>query len=250
VSQALLYVTHFTSDALIARFNQIDVTPDTDKILCIDESNIDCVQSLPCAYHTFSLAELRTKGFHPIRPGCLVPGSNHFPIIDFASRHPEYHYVWAVEYDVHFTGSWSTLMNAVSPDVDFVTTRLRRRSSKPRWRWWRPLRGLPSPCEGRSEELIASFNPIYRLSHQAALYLRSACLSRCRGHHEVTMPTLLHRAGYTIEELGGDGEFTPPARRGRFYGNGGTFRWRPTITWDPASFAVDTLYHPVKELTV
>jgi hypothetical protein len=66
------------------------------------------------------------------------------------------------------------------------------------------------------------------------------------------MPTLLSRAGFELEDIGGNGSFTKPGNINRFYQNTpisdsyapGTFVFRP-VRNAPGSKS-NTLWHPVK----
>jgi hypothetical protein len=62
---------------------------------------------------------------------------------------------------------------AVDIGVDFVATHFRRYADEPNWPWWRMGRQI----DGRlgilaNNRLLASFNPLFRLSHRAACCLK------------------------------------------------------------------------------
>src|ERR1051325_8088813 len=40
----------------------------------------------------------------------VVPGSAHFPLLQFFLDNPNYRYYWQVEYDVRFSGDWRQLV--------------------------------------------------------------------------------------------------------------------------------------------
>jgi len=91
----------------------------------------------------------------------------------------------------------------------------------------------------------------------------AACDARYRsgwnGHCEVIWPTIASLASLRLEDIGGNGSFTPDERRGRYYNNTpsewsqfpGTFVYRPCFAdrnlFGPQCHFTGTLWHPVKE---
>lgn len=181
----------------------------------------------------------------------LVPGNNHFPLLQFYINNPHYQYYWCIEDDVKFSGKWRNFFETFSGiRKDFITCHLRTPSEEPGWYWWSSLAHPYStiPLNDR----IRSFNPIYRISNDALDYIHRALLSHWCGHHEVLLATLLYGAGFKLMDFGGKGKFVPKGFENKFYtsniGNThGTMRWRPAFT----SVGPDKnkLYHPVKEVS-
>jgi hypothetical protein len=186
----------------------------------------------------------------------LVPGNNHFPLLDFYCKNPFYDYYWLIEDDVRFNGHWENLFNFFTTQgnqPDFISSHIRTFGEEPWWHWWNTLYHFHTyiPLYLR----IRSFNPIYRISN-AALDCIHHVLStdKWRGHHEVLLPTMLSLEGLRIADFGGTGQFVPAGLTNRFYidenvaANGvittGTMRYRPLI--DDLQIS-DKLYHPVKE---
>jgi hypothetical protein len=105
-----------------------------------------------------------------------------------------------------------------------------------------------------------AFNPLMRLSRSFALtYAVMMADTRWQGHYEFTIPTAAATSNATLEDLGGDGAFTPRSRRRRNYVNNpsdgrllpGTFTWRPArshyFSEQPEAFPQpNKLYHPIK----
>jgi hypothetical protein len=184
----------------------------------------------------------------------LIPGNNHFPLLDFAVKHPTYDYYWCVEDDVRFSGNWTYFFEAFSHvNADFISSHIRTVKEEPQWHWWHalanPYKFIPF------EKRIRSFNPIYRISKTALTFIYHALQEHWCGHHEVLFPTLLKEKGFEIMDFGGKGQFVPPEFENKFYianspnSRGmltdGTMRWRP-------SFGIvgeekNKLYHPVKD---
>ena len=73
-----------------------------------------------------------------------------------------------VEDDVRFSGDWKVFFNNFSTNhADFLASIIESKKENPNWFWWSYLK---TENENVSEEqLLKSFNPIYRLSHQALL---------------------------------------------------------------------------------
>ena len=247
--QAVLFMSHFVDDTIIERFNSIGTDDSFEKWLLLDTTNLHASSEYPPSEPKrtvrFSVEQIKTAGYQAINPAKVVPGSNHFAVLEFAALHPEYSHIWVVEYDVVYSGCWNEFLSCFPFDIDFLTTDIRTINDDPTWCWWRSFRSGQCERKMSARQMVASFNPIYRLTRAAALHLRSAFLSGCKGHHEVTMPTILTRDGFSIEELGGNGRYTPKSRIGRFY-NRDTFHWRPTIDASATKKHKDTLYHPVK----
>jgi hypothetical protein len=247
--QALLFLSHELNDDSAARFRRIETPEHIEKIILLDASA--CARTIPPAnpVHRFHFDELCAKGYRPIRDRSIMPGSNHFPVIEFAFAHPEFDSVWAVEFDVIYTGDWRAIFDAVENQIDFVATHFRRYVDEPSWPWWKLGRRFNGQFAWLDKQLLlASFNPIFRLSHRAASFLRTMFHDGWMGHYEVSMATLLNLNGFQIEELGGDSPFTPRDRRGRFYRIEETLRWRPEFTPEAVRNRPNTLFHPVKQL--
>ncbi len=184
----------------------------------------------------------------------LIPGSNHFPVLQFFLKHPGYDYYWVVEDDVRFNGHWTEFFQSFAGmDHDFISCHLRRYEQEPAWFWWRTL--IHPEVTVPVEERIRSFNPIYRLSNRALRFLHQALSDQWIGHHEVLIPTLLHREGMSILDFGGEGHFVAEHLEKRFYTSGsvndgkdltvGTMRHRPI--WPSMGTEKNMLYHPIKE---
>lgn len=203
----------------------------------------------------FSDRILTDLHYIPISP-TLIPGNNHFPLLDFYQKNPFYDYYWFIEDDVRFNGPWEKLFNYFTQQFDqpdFISSHIKTFNEEPIWYWWDTLHHFNTyiPLYLR----IRSFNPIYRISNAALNCIHYyLCADKWRGHHEVLLPTILLLEGLSIEDFGGTGQFVPPGRENRFYlddnsnifggMNTGTMRYRPLI--ENLQHA-DKLYHPIKE---
>ena len=157
---------------------------------------------------------------YPVRLAFLdhdwVNGCCDLPVLWFYRQYPTYQHYWLVEYDVRYTGSWCSLFDelAASP-ADLLATTIHDRLHSSIPHWWPSLLspGLPLPASA----LIRAFLPFCRLTRQALTALDEGCASGWSGHSEVLWPTALRAAGFRLEEIGGDGPYTPQDRRGRHY---------------------------------
>lgn len=184
---------------------------------------------------------LHDAGYTPIR-NAIVPGSNHFPLLQFYLKNPDYAYYWCIEDDVNFSGNWNDFFGAFSGELkyDFISSHIRSYAEHPIWHWWQTLE-----TPGKTilkEQLMLSFNPVYRISNGALSFI-DKCLRTegWKGHHEVLFPTLLKDGGYQIADFGREGSPSIP----RF-----SFCTLRSMRWKPVYFVTgnqkDLLYHPVK----
>ncbi len=165
---------------------------------------------------------------------------------------------WLVEYDVDFSGDWEDFFaEAASYGGDILATRVRRRSDDPRYGHL-PYFSMP---EGAISDPVIALFPISRLSRRLLeVYQEELSVRDWQGHFEIVLPSVAASRGLSIEEIGGDGPFTPPERRNRHYRGPfdmmstyeTTFNYRPVQSFHyfgeaPQNFREpDQLYHPVK----
>jgi hypothetical protein len=177
-----------------------------------------------------------------------------FPLLlGLAARH-----LWVLEYDVDYAGSWADLFTRFADnDADLLTTTLMYRNERPAWPWWD---GAEAPDWVTEDRWLRSLNPLMRVSQDLVdAYCVAMADDRWRGHYEFTLPTAALVAGHRIEDLGGDGVFTPESRRSQIYVGKSphgkpddlTFGFRPVrrryFHESPESFEKPGfLYHPVK----
>jgi hypothetical protein len=175
----------------------------------------------------------------------------------FFQDRPDYDHYWIIENDVRFGGDWSSLFEELaSSDADLLCTTVQTYADNPDWVLWPTLMtgGEEIPLDRR----VKGYIPFGRVSRR----LLEACDARCRegwsGHPEVLWPTIAIEAGLRVEDIGGDGPFTPASRCGRYYYNTpnhwslfpGTFVYRPCFADRDLSGAEcqfpGWLWHPVK----
>lgn len=197
---------------------------------------------------------LKRLNYSPIS-NTLLPGSNHFSLLDFYLNNPNYDYYWLIEDDVQYNGSWKYFFKLITYShiqPDFITSHVRTYQEEPEWVWWSTLnhnsKNVPL------SKYVRSFNPIFRISNKAIKFIHNALIDQWQGHHEVLLPTLLFLEGFHIADFGGTGNFVIPGNENKFYITGscdkegnlfdGTMRYRPVI--DSAEKLKNKLYHPVK----
>ncbi len=167
-------------------------------------------------------------------------------------------HVWVMEYDVDYSGCWADFFAPLAETpADVLTSTLVHVSECEDWAHW-PTAAFPAWVDVR--HVHRAFHPLMRLSSRfARAYTMMMLDPDWGGHSEFTIPTAAAAAGAVLEDLGGEGTFTPPARWRASYENTpshpdlspGTFVWRPArehyFHECPQVFPVlDRLYHPVK----
>lgn len=140
-------------------------------------------------------------------------------------------YLWFIEHDVHFDGSWAEFQNSFeTSDADLLATEVRTRLEDPDWNWWATFGHEdhpPSPDTG-----VAALLPLIRVSRDGAKAVLAGLAAGWSGHPEALLPTLIHEAGLKIEDIGGHGSFTPEDRLGRWY-DGRTWHWSGPVGYVP-----------------
>lgn len=175
--------------------------------------------------------------------------------LHFFNANPTYDRYWFLEYDVRFSGTWSDFFAGFEQDdADFLSSSIRRASTHPNWMHWQTLHAPTSAGRLSDADRIGNFMPITRISRRGLEAIDAAYRAGWNGHCEVTWPTILHRAGLTIEDFGGDGEFVRPGNKNRFYTNTPRDKdlWPGSLVFRPVralpGFRRNRLWHPVKPL--
>lgn len=240
--QAFLIVTQDISKHVLKLYNRIKAAvAGTGDVFLLYHNNKNITPEVPKGVQvvTFTNNVLTDLQYKPIRTK-LVPGSNHFPVLQFFLANRQYQYYWCIEDDVEFNGKWKDLFDAVSTlDYDFITSHIRRHSDMPDWFWWDSYR-VPGE-DFDADNLIGSFNPIYRMSNRALAYVDTNLKNGFRGHHEVLLPTLLKRGKFSIADFSTEANSITPNL---------SFCTLRTMRWLPVFLFVgnnrNKLYHPVK----
>ncbi|MBI3299298.1 MAG: hypothetical protein HYZ75_14115 [Elusimicrobia bacterium] len=245
-----LFVAHNHSTAIVAEF---------DKLRTATKGLGPCIflyHQLPGVKPHRSILErphyivtesgLAALGFRCLVENRLFPGCEHFTLILFCREH-EYERYWFIEYDVRFKGDWADFFRYFEAgNEDLLTSRMRTYPDFPVWPWWKTL---AHPRENVDRGLlVSSLNVIWRISLPALKAIDAAHRDGWVGHHEVLIPTLLQRAGFSMRDFGGVGPFVAAQDRNRFYDQD-SVRDRPAhllLLFKPKN----KLYHPVKGILV
>lgn len=261
---AVVIKTHFCNEQIVSCYERLrtECPPDFDVFIALNSED-SSTQLKRCGAvieeKSLFLCNRETLLRLPYPEKCrrdgwkLNPGNTDLIMLAFIREHPDFDYYWGIEYDVHFVGNWSTLMERFrdSP-ADLLTTTIYRHSRTPMRNLRTPPFKSPKGQEYSREKLLKCFLPIYRLSRRGAAVIHEAYCDGCGGHYEVTWATILEHSGLALEDFGGDGSWVRPENRNRFYFNTpstpslspGTFVYRWVFEAVPSR--TNTLWHPVK----
>jgi hypothetical protein len=246
---AVLFLSHVVNDETVAEYQKIaEAVKDFARphFLLHVRPDTPFDARLEPAVYPFADDILKTMGCEPWT-NSFVPGSAHFPLLHFFLEQNQHEHYWLIEYDVRFSGDWRWFFESFRDvEADFLTSCIRTPPDEPDWCWWNSLRHPESFI--LPEQRLASFNPVYRISNAALKHLYECHRHGWVGHFEVLIPTLLHRQGFKLVDIGGEGSFVRADGINKFYtaGADGTFRHRPCHL--EAGPLVNKLYHPVKRI--
>lgn len=247
--QAIVIVGHRLNADLIKQYNTIleAFTPYGDTFLILNTDNSEMNFKIDKNIICLSTRMILSMGYIPIEES-IIPGSNHFLLLWIYKHFPQYDYYWNVEYDVTFSGYWSYLFKLCeNRRAHFLSTHIKHYIEDSDWSWWKSLYGKMSHINIMNR--LRSFNPIYRISKEALTLIDHTLMEGSYGHHEVLVPTLLYSNGYSIEDFGGAGSFTPKSFINKIYiqhGQEGTMRYRPIFNREDDFPFENRLFHPVK----
>lgn len=240
MNQAVVLVTHFMDEMIAYKAKRMQEECRSVADFYLQMNTNDDLQTV------------NGFGYAPIYE-TLIPGSAHFEHLKFFFDHTNYQYYWFIEYDVEFTGSWRTLIDAFSShDSDFLSSGIERydKDKNGGWIWWheRNCVGYDLQCN------LRSFNPICRYSSVAMSCLDRYMKHGHSAHSEVMIPTALFQKGLQLRDLGKGGEFSDSECEDFYTLSSGerSMRYRPVFTRLEFAFKREEnkLYHPVKDFTI
>lgn len=254
MKNVILFSTHILNDFVKGQIKKLneDSKGIADMYVLLQEDNISPVH-IPSgvSVYPFSIESLNSLGYEPWT-NTIVPGSNHFPVLQFYLSHTEYDYFWNIEYDVTFTGNWNTFFRFFDDkNEDFITSHIASVSERPNWNRWHDME-LVEKDSIPFENYMKSFNPIYRISNRALNFIDGFLRKGNRGHHELLLPTVLHHHGFSLGDFGGNGRFIY-GKEELFYTNEDMDRYdTSSMRFSPAYHPSEVLllnmiYHPIKE---
>jgi hypothetical protein len=264
-AQAIVFLTHIESQEINNHFDRLKAQTShlADVYLCFHRP-IDrgvavgdfLVTAADEQSFVFRYAEKLRNG------GTIWPGFSdlaYMPALSGA-RLAGYSHIWLLEYDVDYSGRWDAFFAPLSESgADLIGTTFYPRDQCSDWMWWKSLR---TPVGVASSHHVRSFLPIVRFSRRMIdCYVHAIQSGEWSGHTEALYPTIALHNGMTIEDMGGNGPYTPQKWRGKNYVNTpamngdlvpGTFTPRPPTQTAYFYAAPETypllgyLYHPVK----
>ncbi|NII83138.1 hypothetical protein [Pedobacter sp. SG908] len=254
---AFLFLTNKATPTVLSLFKKLnDESLELgDSILLYHQNDLSILPTEinNCTNHIFTDNILHELGYTPITNE-LLPGSNHFPLLDFFMKKPFYSFYWLIEDDVRFSGNWSVFFSEfhnLSYEFDFVSSHITDYDDDKDWPWWDTFSNKEYfvPHSKR----VRSFNPVYCLSNSALQFLHKELLCGWTGHHEVLMPTLIKLGGGKLLDFGGNGKYSSKEFKNKFYKNddqNNGFMNMSTMRYRPVMMNIGTiqniLYHPVK----
>jgi hypothetical protein len=143
----------------------------------------------------------------------------------------EVEFLWIADDRVFLEGDWERFYRDFDErDADLLATEIRTRTEDPDWNWWSSLKDGEEPAP--PDTGLAALLPLIRLSRPAAEAIIAGIGAGWNGHPEALYPTLVSRAGLKVEDIGGNGGFTPEERKGRWY-DGRTWHWEGPVEHVP-----------------
>ncbi|MBW2998447.1 hypothetical protein KY321_02815 [Candidatus Woesearchaeota archaeon] len=258
-NNVILLLSNNLGKLTVNRYNQlVKNRPVNSDIYIILDSTREMGTSTNLPLFRFTFSELKELNICLFQDQSLVPGNTHLPIFLFFSKNRFYKKYWLIEDDVCFTGNWRDFFSDIlTNQFDFGTCHIRKYDQEPNWNYWKIKKDGKAL---RKKDMIRSFNTIYCFSNIGIQQIiNSLQNNKWHGHHEVLLPTICKILNLKLFDFGGDGSYTPEKLKNKYYiseskidgslGNSsfGTMRYRPRITF---TFKRNTLYHPVKELSL
>lgn len=253
--QALLFLCHRTEKGFIDRYKALATSFSRygEAYFVFDSTANPLPEHLKCLRHfEFSSHSLKALGYKWLQDS-LMPGHVHFPVLEFALKHPNYSHYWVVEYDVRFTGPWRLFFwLARRTAADFIATHLSHYNEQPFWYWW-PTYSNPDKDHDVSS-CVRFFGPLYRISRAAVEFVDAQLKAGCQGHQEVVIPSLLHEAGFSLMDLSRSGSFRGLSPWSLYTRSNrdvwgalvySSMRFRPPM--DFSGIRPFTFYHPIKD---
>ncbi|WP_142847692.1 hypothetical protein [Telmatospirillum sp. J64-1] len=260
-STAVLFLTHFVDETILAEYRKLkrearEEGQKRDVYLVYNTTEHFTSLEVPSDVDVFRFDAADIRRLNYSRKDMSISSYNiDLFVLNFFLANQPYDHYWVIEYDVRFSGRWSTLFDHFDNDPsDLLGTTVYRYSFNPSWVNWS---SLVSPEPGISKvDMIRAFLPVYRISHQGLQAVHAAYRAGWAGHCECTVPTILNVAGLKVADIGGQGEFVAPENHNRFYTNNplsrghepGSLVFRPILTAPGPE--PDKLWHPVKSPTI
>ena len=131
---------------------------------------------------------------------------------DFLNNYEEYEYCWGIEYDVVHTSNWDEFWEQFEDNTnDYLASNITKFS------WTHhPVLNDKNYVSLDDGTIYQALNCIFRISRRFSLFLDDFYKKNI-GFFETTLPTLAIKYNYTLEDIGGDYEFTPKDKLNKNY---------------------------------
>jgi hypothetical protein len=212
-----------------------------------------------CANSDDAVSQPQAQSGYKKFSGEMTAGHHDLAVMKFFLDCPDFDRYWLIEDDVRCSGPWTDIFGELAKsNADLLMTVVQNYLEVPKWYWWHSL-VTGKDTLPRAEQL-KGFTPFCRLSGACMRAVDQKYREGWGGHYEVTWPNIALVSGLSVEDVGGEGSYTPTDRRGRFYvctpGSAhlfpGTFVFRPCFhDMGVSEFGRDVtvrtmLWHPVK----
>jgi hypothetical protein len=265
-SHVILYRAHKMTDAVRREVKILkEQLPDCDVVVVGYATQPQDFSDLPAGVEFFLYDRAALEGLEYALKLQHVKwesttGHNDLPIMRFFRDRPYYEYYWIIEYDVRYTGNWAILFEDLKlSNADLLGTNVMDFDEAPHWAWW-SRDELPVsivPLESR----LKIFAPFMRISMRLLNKVDAKYRTGWSGHYEMTLPTICKWSGLVVEDLGGNGRYTPRARLDKHYLSNttswalfpGTFLFRPSFSdseirqFGKELAGKPMLWHPIKD---
>jgi len=188
---AIIYRTHIWNDEIASTFEYMRKSlPNTDVFLSYDSKS--CTPTIDYdKIHVYSEDTIRSRNWNDTKPdgpeyGNLIWYRGDISVVDFSLLHPQYDFIWNIDYDVTYT-DWNdfvTITKQNLENVDFSSCDMSDSNMFPLWGRWgqQSTNYLPVIAGyfaffGLSKRACTALNELYKVHH---------------GYCEVITPTLIH----------------------------------------------------------
>ena len=261
MKNCILYLSHVINDDIVNRFKKLkkDVESSYDVYFIFDSGSNDYEKTKKYSdtidFTYIKSTDLSFLGYKRFNEN--FSDGNVFWFIQYfvtILNHEEYDNYWLMEYDVVFNGNYNIFFKDIDENLnqDFITQDIMSYRDDENWWWWSKESGFM--LNGKYfkydlSKLLKSFNPIFRLSKNAILYLDEFLKENdVFGHYEYLLPTLLHNNNFSIFSINNDKQLSfTNDKFNKKYSNENTFKYRPNKTRiDMLIYGRNMLYHPLK----
>ena len=262
MKNCICYLSHIINEDIVNHFLKLknEVKTTHDVYFIFDSNSHDYAKTKKYSniinfIYINSSTELNELGYERLCPE-NTRGIAYWYLQYFVNKlgHKEYDYYWLMEYDVIFNGDYNIFFNDIDNNIfnDFVTQSIESYNDNLEWWWWNNYTDFIPEQKYYNYDLsnlLHSFNPIFRLSKNAILFIDNFLkINKINGHYEYLLITLLFNNGFSIFSINNDKQllFTNNDYNKK-YCNGITFKYSPIITTsDIDNNGINMLYHPFK----